>query len=264
MIIRTLNILVLVILVSSCATSINFKPASHRFLSPETSGTRITEELSGSIAIQAQSTQKIVVSRYYDWGGFGSTLKKEETIEESQMFQFSTHLGIFAHSDIAIQLGGSSPTTFIYKYQFLGNHRNDFSEQMSASVWIGRRLQGEDKNISSENFDGERREKFSSEMDLKGFEIGFSIGKRVSNTTLLYSNIFYANDTVESKIKAENKGEFDLNGKHQSYHINLGAQFERDSTSLAFEAGVSNSEWSGSESVDQTALTFGVQAAYQF
>ena len=142
-------------LLVGCATDIDYKIPSHRFVDPETRGTSLFKgEYSGFGQLSYQSDTKLVMTEVYDLGVFGTSINENQAFEKTGNMGLQAGLGIVPAIDLIYRNNGDSPQIAILKVQILGSGFQNLQEELKLALWGGFGSMDENEGsmrISNEN-----------------------------------------------------------------------------------------------------------------
>jgi hypothetical protein len=249
-------------LLVGCATDIDYKIPSHRFVDPETRGTSVLKgEYSGFGQFSYQSNTKHIMTEVYDLGVFGTSINEDQAFEKTGNMGLQAGLGIIPEVDFIYRDNGDSPRMGLLKVQILGSGFNKLQEEFKLAFWAGLGSMNEDEGvmrITNEN----QSELFNGRIEVSPWELGFSFGQRLSSRSLAYMNIVYAKYASESKLTSTSRADTTITGDIKQQAIALGLKLHQQHISCHIEAGYTQIEWD--DSLEHKMASLGVGVSVEF
>jgi len=165
------KIIALLLLLTSCTTTLKYQMDNHSFLTPETKG----EFLKGDVGVSYHQTQKVVLAKVFDDFIFGTTtVSDSKSISQgaSLLGPLAINLGLINAVDFYIQ-----GARFGFKYQFIGTSQKENSTGYKGAIALGYGYDKRDKeDVTYTGISTTRI--YSTEMKLTNTQISMLAGYR--------------------------------------------------------------------------------------
>ncbi|MBF0361241.1 MAG: hypothetical protein HQK49_09530 [Oligoflexia bacterium] len=233
---------------SITSTVIEYKNPTYRFETPESSG-KLGHGTVGLVAGSSSYLQLLEVTDKMILFNNSTTVDEEVKIRRSDSIGLLSQFGLYKRFDLLFKYSYYSLPAIGIKYQFMGDDRNNngWKGSISFSGWYSDAKQsGVVVGLVKPLFvnyvsNGRKRQKI--------LDSNFSFGKRLTEYCLLYSNLYYYQDSVDASITSQNTNITYTNSGHlKAYGINLGSEFSPffESSKYFFirlESGVGRNRW---------------------
>lgn len=178
---KIINLILLCLILSSCTTTLKYTMNNSKFLTPETKG----KFLSGDVGLSYQLTNKVVLESAFDPLIFNTPIVLDlNYITTGFNLSLPINLGLLERLDFY-----SIDSKYGFKYQFIGDPAIKRTEEYKAAIALG---YGVDKPESGNIiYNGSSTRTYNTSIKIKSYETSILIGKRVSEKSLLYTNLFY-------------------------------------------------------------------------
>lgn len=246
------------LLLTGCATDIDYKIPAHRFMDPETRGTSILAgEASWFLQASYQSDHKLTMTEVYDFGVFGTTVDDDAALERATNFGVQAGLGLAPMIDILIRDNGDSPGMLVGKLQLLGSSLKERQEGFKLAVWGGVGSMKEDEGTLTVTSGGTSRT-YSGEIEVTPWELGSTIGYRFAPSAIVYLNGVYGNYASESTLKSDVHPTVVVKGDAKLEAVALGLKLGDQGVACHIEVGASRVSWKEEIKIEQEIGTAAV------
>lgn len=259
-----LKLLSLILLVSSCATDIDYKIPVHRFMDPETRGTSIFQgELSGFGQFSFQSDHKLTMTEVFTFGVFGSTVDESQALSRTSNFGVQAGLGILPRLDIHLRNNGDSPLMLVTKWQVLGEGAVKAAPGFKLALWAGVGSMDEDEGSLTVTDNDNSTETYAGKIEVTPWEVGLSAGQRLTDKILLYLNATYGKYPSKSTLTSSSPNLI-IKGDAELEALSLGGKFGDNRLACHVEFGASRVKWKNDIEIEQEIGTAGVAVSIGF
>lgn len=224
---KKISCLFTLLLLTSCATELDFKMPINKMMTPESTG----KSLGFQGYISYGGSQKVRL------GSVADTLFNSVSINTEQGISDSTSLGLGARLGLAekldLYLTDSDDTSLMFggKYQVLGNsftNKKDKDFQISVAFGVGTGAADEGSIITNDD------KRYTTELELFSYEYMVLLGYRLNKNALFYSTFYKASYNVEAALKqngiAISNGTID--GDSDMTALNIGAKLNDDKSEV--------------------------------
>ncbi|MBH49010.1 MAG: hypothetical protein CME71_12655 [Halobacteriovorax sp.] len=253
-------ILLSLILLTGCATDIDYKIPSHRFMDPETRGTAIFKaELSGFYQLSYQSDHKLTMSEVYTFPVFGDQVNDGQALSDTLNLGMQAGLGILPMFDIHLRRNGDSPNMVLAKVQLLGDHANASKEGYKLALWAGVGAMEEDEGtLTITKSDGSTRT-YSGAIEVHPYEVGTSFGYRMADYAMVYMNATFSRYPSKSTLTSSVNPTVVVEGDADLAAVALGFKLGKfKGVNGHFEIGASRVKWGENIKIEQDIGSAGV------
>ncbi len=257
---KLLCLLLLLILLTSCSTKIDYHMATTRFDTPEVSGGL----LDGSVEWNVASSRKVILGEVWtNWFIFSSATTYDDQYIESSInyMNLSFELGLLPILDIYQDSHWDSPAIYGVKIQLFGSSRKEVKEGMKVALKLGLGSANGDKesNVYTDS-DGVTTSSVESEMSIDAYEAAMIVGYRTNQRLIWYLNSFYQYYKVESELVKDGVTELTANGISRNYGLLAGMRFG-ETLHASVEGGYTKSSY---ESYSTDGAVVGLEFGYSW
>lgn len=259
-----LLVLPLLALLASCATDIDFKIPSHRFMDPETRGSDIFKgEWDGYIQTSYQTDHKLTMTEVYDYGVFGSRVDEGQALERTTNLGWQFAVGLVPMLDISYRRNGDSPGMLIGKVQLYGESFKEKKDGLKFAAWAGVGGMSEDEGTLTVASNNQTRS-YNGKIDVTASEVGASIGYRFDSWIIAYFNGTYAVYESESVLTSNVHPTVNVKGDAKLEAAVFGIKFGGQDASMHLEVGASRVTWDKDIKLEQEIGTGAVALTVEF
>lgn len=251
---------------SACATDIDYKIPAHRFMDPETRGSSLLKaEFSGFGQLSYQTDHKLTMSEVYDYGVFGTQVNTGQALSRTTNLGIQAGLGIVPMVDVMLRQNGDSPTMLLAKVQLLGAHALENKEGFKLALWGGAGSMEEDEGTLTVTRSNGNSRTYNGKIEVNPFELGASVGYRISNKALFYLNGTFARYPSKSTLTSNVNPTVIVEGDAELEAIALGFKIgEAKGVSGHIEVGASRVKWGDDIKIEQEIGTGAVAISVGF
>mgnify|MGYP003643515175 CR=1 FL=1 len=253
-------ILLALILLTGCATDIDYKIPSHRFMDPETRGSAIYKaEFSGFYQLSYQSDHKLTMTEVFSFPVFGDQVNDGQALSDTLNLGMQAGLGILPMVDLHFRQNGDSPSMVLAKVQLLGEHANASKDGFKLAVWGGVGSMEEDEgSLTITKGDGTKRF-YTGAIEVHPFEVGTTFGYRMADYAMVYMNMTFSRYASKSTLTSSVNPTVVVEGDADLAAVALGFKLGRfKGVNGHFEIGASRVKWGDQIKIEQDIGSAGV------
>lgn len=241
------------LLLSSCATDIDFNVPGNRFDTPETSG----KTLGGEVGIGYGESVKVTTADVLADVIFNTfdSVNTDTDVKKNSAMQFNANIGIIERLDVTYKNYTDAPSFYGAKFQFFGKPGVGSENGVKASVGAAIAYMKEDEgNLVVGGTNGNERREYKGELTINGQEYSANLGYRFGKDFILYLNNYYSKLKTTSRLTSTTHGNTTINGNVISQGHLLGARVGQRFFLMA-EVGVNKMRWE--RSIEKTTYPIG-------
>lgn len=261
------NLFILLILLQlfvSCAVDIDYKIPVHRFMDPETQGTKIFNgEVDGMIQLSIQKDHKLTMTEVFDFSVFGTSVSEDQAFSHTSNVGLQLGLGLFPMMDLYYRENGDSPAMVVAKFQVFGTHAKEMAEGFKLGLWAGAGHMDENEGTLTVANNGSSRT-YSGEIEVTPWELGLTLGQRFSPNFILYLNALHARYDSKSTLTSNVHPTVTVEGEAQLSALNLGLKYSVNRFALHLEFGASDVRWNEQLNLRQRIGSGAVATSFTF
>jgi len=244
------------LLLTSCATDIDFHIPLNRFDSPEVNG----GFLKGDVGVKYGRSHKVTTAEVVEYifpSLFDPTLSDETAIEASGHLSSNFSLGIIKRVDFVFKSYGDGPDVFGLKYQFLGEVASEGKEGWKGAIQLTKGSMDEDEGRLNVNLASGGTRNYNGRIELETYDISLNFGYRFNKYLITYLNSVYSYYDSKSTLTSNTFPTLEIDGIVRTYGSLLGLRFGQVSQHVTFylESGVMHSRWE--KNIKETSVPIG-------
>ena len=255
---KNLIYLLPLLILTSCASKIDYHMPVTRFDTPEVSG----EFLSGSIEWNMATSKKVTLGSIWTDAFIVVTSSTDDSkyLETSKNFtNFTFELGLLPTVDFYTDTHWDSPAISGIKIQIFGTSKKESTEGIKLALKAGFGATELEQTSTYTGWDG-TSSSIKSIMDLKSYEAALIFGYRKSKELIGYLTGYYHHFKVEADLLKDNTTEISASGISRNYGLLAGVRIGHKSHA-SFEGGVVKSSY---ESISTTSGVVGLEFGYSW
>lgn len=245
------------LLLSACATDIDYKIPAHRFMDPETRGSSLLSgEFSGFGQLSYQTDHKLTMSEVYDFGVFNESVNTGQALSRTTNLGLQAGLGIVPMVDVMLRQNGDSPSMLLAKIQLIGAYALENKEGFKLALWGGAGSMEEDEGTLNVTRNNGSSRTYNGKIEVHPFELGMSAGYRFSDKALFYLNGTFARYPSKSTLTSNINPTVIVEGDAELEAVALGVKLgEAKGVSAHIEVGASRVKWGDDIKIEQSIGT---------
>ncbi|OUR98630.1 hypothetical protein A9Q84_04225 [Halobacteriovorax marinus] len=204
------------LLLTSCATDIDYHVPLNRFDSPETKG----KFLKGETGLNFGSSHKIVTAEVVETifpSIFDATVDKDTEISRSHHLNSSVALGLLERLDFSFQNYGDGPNVVGLKFQFLGKPEIETKSGFKGALKLSYGAMDEEEGTLTVNLAGSGTRTYSGDIDVDVYEASLILGYRINPYVITYVNSLYSYHETQSTLTSNTFPTIVINGVVRTY-----------------------------------------------
>lgn len=254
-------LLLLLILLTSCATDIDYHVPLTRFDSPETKG----KFLAGEVGNTFGSSHKIVTAEVAETifpDLFDANVDKDTELSRSSHLTLGAALGLLERLDASFQKYGDGPSVVGVKFQFLGKPELDTETGFKGALKVGYGYMDENEGELTVNLAGSGTRTYSGEIDVDVYDASLILGYRVNPLAVTYVNGIYSYHETKSTLKSNTFPSIIVNGVVRTYGGLAGIRIgnPKNHFFIKLETGYVRTRWE--QHLSKNTVPFGIGADF--
>jgi hypothetical protein len=239
-------------LFTSCSSTLDFHVPTQSFSSPEVVG----ETLGVTAQAAFSNSTKFRLARLEQAAIFSSQvdISTEEGTTKDNILNTSAALGLGNAVEATYRAYADSPNLIGAKVQLIGRDEGQKLEGIKLSLHAGYGSgQVDNKSLSASNGSGTTRE-YNSTLDIEAYELGSSLGYRLSETFMPYLSYNFLSYDAEGNLSSASFTDQTITGRAKVRSTQLGLLINKSRFYLQLEGGHAKSTWRGADSRDDYTL----------
>jgi hypothetical protein len=257
---NVINFLLILLLLSSCSSTLDFHVPTQSFSSPEVVG----ETLGFSAQTSFTNSTKFRLASLEQSAIFSSQvdISTEEGTSKDNTLNGTAALGLGQAVEAIYRRYTDSPDLLGAKVQLLGRDGPKKNEGWKMTLH-GAYGKGEvdNKSLSVSNGSGTTRV-YNSVLDIKAYELGGSFGYRMNEYFLPYLSYNYRSYDAEGNLSSTSFTDQVINGRAKVRSTQLGILLNKNKFFIQFEGGHARSSWRNAK--DRDDYTLGLSLGLKF
>ena len=243
----------LLLLLSSCTTTVDFHGSTNIFTGPEVIGTAFG--IDGQVGLG--NSTKFTLGTLEQKAIFSSQITTDTHAGINKDNNINSHLGLGLSESFEVyyRMMGDSPDPFGLKWQIIGDGVNKKTAGVKFLVFGGIARTYEDQSsLTAENGSGTKKT-YDSDLKVSMTEFGASLGYRPGPKGLFYLTPFYRHFQAKANLTSTSYPTVAIDKEALVRGIALGAIVNfNPSTVLNIESGFTHSQYASSSQIDNYIL----------
>ncbi|PIK14916.1 hypothetical protein [Halobacteriovorax sp. JY17] len=254
-----ISTLLLLCLLTSCATDIDFHIPLNRFEGPETNG----GFLKGDVGIKYGRSHKVTTAEVVEYmfpSIFDPTVSSDAAIEASGHLSSNFSLGLHKRFDFVFKSYGDGADVWGVKFQFLGESAAEEKEGWKGSIQATKGSMNEDEGSLNVSLASGGSRNYNGRIELETYDLSLNFGYRFNKYLITYLNSIYSYYDTTSTLTSNTFTTINVLGVARTYGGLLGLKFGQMGQHVSFtlETGLMHTSWEGSLSETTIPIGFGV------
>lgn len=248
---------------TGCATEIDFQLPGARFHTPEVLG----DTLKAEVGVSRDSSHKFTAVEVVEDIVYNASSGSDSVtgLDKSWIMGVNSRVGLLEYLDIYYHSPSDAPSFVGLKLQLIGDGEAQRSSGLKMAIATSYAFMNEDQSdltFTNPTDSSDSKKYTKSNIAISAFDVNLIIGARRDKKILFYVTTYYTKYNTQSDLESTTYGNVSVKGDAISYGALLGVKLSTESGSafLQIEGGYSRAIWE--DSLKQTVHPFAVNFGF--